>query len=110
MQDYKEFVEGKYFDGKIYINNGKTLYKSLNFKKSSICSCFGLSCKLFKIADKAKKLQMKNNLSGDLSQFGGEVILTNKGEIILIKQQKDPTDLIAKEEIELAIESHQKQN
>lgn len=99
MTDYQSFKDEGYFNGKIYINEGKSLYKNLNLKKSKgCCDLYGMSCRLFKIASKAKEKKMENNLKGDKLQYGGELIIKND-VVLLLRSQKDPTDLIEKEEI-----------
>lgn len=100
LVDYEEFKNGNYFKGDVFINQGKSIYSDLNLKKNGCCNCFGLTCKLFSIGSKAKEKKITNNLSGDLSQNGGEFIVDRSGLLLLSKLQVDPTDKISYEELE----------
>lgn len=108
--DYEEFKNGNYFKGDIYINEGKSIYSDLNLKKNGCCNCFGLSCKLFSIGSKAKDRKMTNNLSGDLSQNGGEFILDRTGLLLLSKMQAEPTDKLTLEDLEEVVTAYKKYN
>lgn len=103
LEDYDEFKKGQYFSGQIYIDQGKSIYSELKLKKSGCYNCFGLSCKLFKIAKLARAKNMTNNFEGDKKQNGGEFIVTKSGKLLLSLPQKEATDVIQKEEIEAVI-------
>lgn len=101
----EEFKKENYFkDNPIYINEGKSIYSNLNLKRNSIFNCYGMSCKLFKMASKGKKDSIKNDLSGDKYQNGGEIALMNDGSIIDFIPQKEPTDRMSFKQLENLLE------
>ena len=101
----EEFKKENYFkNNPIYINEGKSIYKNLKFKKNSICNCYGLSCKLLKMASLGKKDKIKNDLSGDKSQNGGEIAVISDGSIIQITPQDDPTAHMSLKDLEDLLE------
>lgn len=101
--DYHDFVEGKFFDGPIYINDSKSIYYELNMTKNNCCNCWGCTCSMFSIGDKAKKKGIRNNCSGDKSQNGGDFLIKRNGQVLFKFVQGTPADCITQNDLEYAI-------
>ncbi|XP_042865833.1 prostamide/prostaglandin F synthase-like [Penaeus japonicus] len=91
----EEFIEGKFFDGELYIDTDKKNYKALNFKN---LSALGLIPALIaKVARdtvrKAKQMGISGDMKGDKMQTGGLLVVSPKGEKILYEfKQENPAD------------------
>ncbi|CAH8585243.1 unnamed protein product [Schistosoma rodhaini] len=73
----KEFLDGHYFDGDLYLDRERKTYKALEYKKVSACSGF---CSLLTKAgrslnSKAKAANIPGNMSGDGWQTGGLLVV-----------------------------------
>jgi hypothetical protein len=101
--DLEDFKKEKNFSGPIYINEGKSVYSSLNFKTNSCWNCYGITCKLLKMASKGKEKKITNNLSGDKSQNGGEAAVLKDGTVVFLKLQDDPTDVMTYKDLEYLV-------
>lgn len=91
----EEFVEGKFFDGELYIDQDKKAFKSLNFKRLNILNLakYMISSKARQIMDKGKKMAVGGNVSGDGWQNGGLMVVEAKGSDILFDfKQENPAD------------------
>ncbi|CAH8569437.1 unnamed protein product [Schistosoma guineensis] len=87
----KEFVDGHYFDGDLYLDPERKTYKALEYKKVSACSGF---CSLLTKAgrslnSKAKAANIPGNMTGDGWQTGGLLVVEKGGKVLYHFEQKE---------------------
>ncbi|KAM6946984.1 prostamide/prostaglandin F synthase [Lycodopsis pacificus] len=102
----KEFMEGGFFEGSIYVDEHKTCYKDLGFKRYTALSVVpaALGKKVRDAAAKANAEGIKGNFSGDLLQSGGMLIVAKGGEKVLLHFIQDsPGDRVPLEDISKAL-------
>jgi len=76
----QEFIQGKYFDGDIYVDDGKKSYQSLDFKTMSFIQLFQLlSIKAGTALASAIALGLGGNMDGDKWQLGGCLVVEKGG-------------------------------
>lgn len=90
----EEFVEGKFFDGELYLDTKKESYKALGFKRIGF---FGAVSSIFtgkakELMAEAKKENMGGNLKGDGYQNGGTVVVGAGGKLLFSYSQDQPSD------------------
>lgn len=76
----EEFVEAGYFDGPIYIDAEKRVYKALGASRASVFSIAKPS--MWKAAARAKKKGFTGNMAGDGFQMGGLMVLEPNGAMV----------------------------
>ncbi|KAM9813821.1 prostamide/prostaglandin F synthase [Neosynchiropus ocellatus] len=102
----KEFKDGGFFKGSIYVDEQKKCYKDLGFKRYSAISVVpaALGKKVRDAAAKANADGITGNFSGDLLQSGGMLIVAKGGEKVLLHFIQDsPGDHVALEDISKAL-------
>lgn len=102
----KEFKDGGFFKGDIYIDEKKQCYKDLGFKRYNAINVVpaAMGKKVREIASKASAEGIQGNFSGDLLQSGGMLIIAKGGEKVLLHFiQKSPADNPPLEEITKAL-------
>lgn len=102
----KEFKEGGFFKGSIYLDEQKKSYKDLGFKRYTAISVVpaALTKKVRDVAAKAKADGIQGNFSGDLLQSGGMLIVAKGGEKVLLHFIQDsPGDYLPLEDISKAL-------
>ncbi|CAJ1050522.1 prostamide/prostaglandin F synthase [Xyrichtys novacula] len=102
----KEFKEGEYFKGSIYMDVEKKTYKDLGFKRYTAISVVpaAMAKKVRDVAAKAKAGGIQGNFSGDLLQSGGMLIVAKGGEKVLLHFIQDsPGDHVPLEDITKAL-------
>ncbi|XP_028262010.1 prostamide/prostaglandin F synthase [Parambassis ranga] len=102
----KEFKEGGYFKGSVYVDEQKKTYKDLGFKRYTAISVVpaALGKKVRDAAAKASAEGIQGNFSGDLLQSGGMLIVAKGGEKVLLHFIQDsPGDLVPLEDITKAL-------
>ncbi|KAM9361228.1 prostamide/prostaglandin F synthase [Symphorus nematophorus] len=102
----KEFKDGKFFKGAIYIDEQKKSYKELRLKRYTAISVVpaAMGKKVRDIAAKAKADGIQGNFSGDLLQSGGMLIVAKGGEKVLLHYIQDsPGDLVPLDDISKAL-------
>ncbi|XP_068568374.1 prostamide/prostaglandin F synthase [Cebidichthys violaceus] len=102
----KEFMEGGFFKGSIYVDEHKTSYKDLGFKRYTALSVLpaALGKKVRDAAAKANAEGIKGNFSGDLLQSGGMLIVAKGGEKVLLHFIQDsPGDHVPLEDVSKAL-------
>ncbi|TNN13785.1 Prostamide/prostaglandin F synthase isoform 2 [Schistosoma japonicum] len=87
----KEFLDGHYFDGDLYLDPERMTYKALGYKKVSPCSgAISLFSKAARaLNSKAKAAKIPGNLSGDGWQTGGLLVVEKGGKILYYYEQKE---------------------
>ncbi|NP_001087128.1 prostamide/prostaglandin F synthase [Xenopus laevis] len=98
----KEFLDGNFFNGELYIDDSKQSYKDLGFKRYSALSVIpaALGKKVRDIVTKANADGVQGNFSGDLLQSGGMLIVSKGGEKVLLHFIQDsPGDYVPLETI-----------
>ncbi|KAI5622936.1 prostamide/prostaglandin F synthase, partial [Silurus asotus] len=93
----KEFMDGGFFKGDIYIDETKQCYKELGFKRYNAFNLLpaALGKQVREIASKASNEGIQGNFSGDLLQSGGMLIVAKGGEKVLLHFiQETPGDLV----------------
>uniref|UniRef100_A0A8C5PGM6 Prostamide/prostaglandin F synthase n=1 Tax=Leptobrachium leishanense TaxID=445787 RepID=A0A8C5PGM6_9ANUR len=109
----KEFLDGNFFSGEIYIDEAKQSYKELGFKRTqsreegrkynalSIVPA-ALGKKVRDVVTKANTIGIQGNFHGDLLQSGGILIVSKGGDKVLLHFIQDspgdhlPLETIAK--------------
>ncbi|XP_010880285.1 prostamide/prostaglandin F synthase [Esox lucius] len=102
----KEFSEGGFFKGDLYIDEKKQCYKDLGFKRYTALSLVpaALGKKVRDAAAKAKAQGIQGNFSGDLLQSGGMLIVTKGGgQVLLHFVQDSPGDDLPLDDITKAL-------
>ncbi|XP_049631353.1 prostamide/prostaglandin F synthase [Suncus etruscus] len=98
----REFLDGRYFAGELYLDETKRFYKELGFRRYSSLSILpaALGKPVREVAAKAKAVGIEGNLSGDLLQSGGLLVVTKGGDQVLLHfVQKSPGDYVPQEQI-----------
>nr|XP_004657774.1 prostamide/prostaglandin F synthase isoform X2 [Jaculus jaculus] len=98
----QEFLDGGYFSGELYLDESKQFYKELGFKRYNSLSILpaALGKPVRDLAAKAKAVGIHGNLSGDLLQSGGMLVVSKGGEKVLLHfVQKSPGDYVPQENI-----------
>ncbi|XP_058530399.1 prostamide/prostaglandin F synthase [Ochotona princeps] len=98
----QEFLDGGYFSGELYLDETKQLYKELGFKRYNSLSILpaALGKPVRDLAAKAKAVGIQGNLSGDLLQSGGLLVVSKGGDQVLLHfVQKSPGDYLPRESI-----------
>lgn len=110
--DYEEFEQGKFVKGgKIYIDEVKETYKSLDFGSKSIFSLYGmLNPDIYRKSSEAKAKGITGNMRGDGTQLGGTLIVDNKGDVIFIHEQKTYSDFPKEQDLFDAVQSYVEKN
>ncbi|ROT73689.1 prostaglandin F synthase [Penaeus vannamei] len=91
----EEFIEGKFFDGELYIDTDKKNYKALNFKNLGVLAMIpALVAKVARdTVRKAKQMGISGDMKGDKMQTGGLLVVSPKGEKVLYEfKQENPAD------------------
>lgn len=90
----KEFYDAKHFAGELFYDPEKKSYKDMNYRRYNVLNVLGgaLGSKSRELANLAGKEGLKGNLSGDLMQTGGMLIVKKGGEVLLDFKQKDASD------------------
>lgn len=102
----KEFKEGGFFKGSIYVDEQKQCYKDLGFKRYTALSIVPVAVgkKVRDVAAKAKADGIQGNFSGDLLQSGGMLIVAKGGEKVLLHFIQDsPGDYLPLQDISKAL-------
>ncbi|XP_034022131.1 prostamide/prostaglandin F synthase [Thalassophryne amazonica] len=102
----KEFIEGGFFKGSLFIDEKKKTYNDLDFKRYTALSVVPavLGSKVRDAIAKAKAVGIQGNFSGDLLQSGGMLIVAKGGEKVLLHFIQDsPGDYIPLNDISKAL-------
>ncbi|XP_004695324.2 PREDICTED: prostamide/prostaglandin F synthase [Condylura cristata] len=86
----------------LYLDESKQIYKELGFKRYSGLSILpaALGKPVRDVAAKAKAVGIQGNLSGDLLQSGGLLVVTKGGDKVLLHfVQKSPGDYVPQESV-----------
>ncbi|XP_058160591.1 prostamide/prostaglandin F synthase [Dasypus novemcinctus] len=98
----QQFLEGGYFAGELYLDESKQFYRELGFKRYNGLSILpaALGKPVRDVAAKAKAAGIPGNLSGDLLQSGGLLVVSKGGEQVLLHfVQESPGDYAPRESI-----------
>lgn len=87
----KEFMDGQYFKGDLYIDEKKQCYKDLGFKRYNALNLLpaALGQKVRQIVTQANKDGISGNFTGDVMQSGGLLIVNKGGEKVLFHFVQD---------------------
>lgn len=91
----EEFMEGKFFDGELYIDTNKKSFKDLKFKKLGFLNMVPalISRVAREAVRKGKAWKVGGDMKGDAFQNGGLLVVAPKGEKILFEfKQQNPAD------------------
>ncbi|KAA0707503.1 Prostamide/prostaglandin F synthase [Triplophysa tibetana] len=102
----KEFTDGGFLKGEIYIDEKKQCYKDLGFKRYNAINIVpaAMGKKVREIASKASAEGIQGNFSGDLLQSGGMLVVAKGGEKVLMHfVQNTPGDNASLEDIAKAL-------
>ncbi|XP_075460997.1 prostamide/prostaglandin F synthase [Ascaphus truei] len=98
----KEFLDGNFFSGDVYLDETKQCYKDLGFKRYNALSIVpaALGKKVRDVASKANADGVQGNFLGDLLQSGGMLIVNKGGENVMLHFVQDsPGDHVPLETI-----------
>lgn len=85
----EEYVEGKYWTGDLYVDDGKKVYKALNLRSLGLLNGFGmLDRRVYEADSAAKKAGVTGNLKGDGFQLGATFVIKKGGELTLEFRQQ----------------------
>lgn len=97
----EEFVEGKFFDGELYIDLKKEAFQSLGFKRlgffAAVGSIFGKKAK--ELMSEAKSNDISGNMKGDGFQNGGTLVISPGNKVLLSFKQEAPSDHVEPEDV-----------
>ncbi|KAJ8400728.1 hypothetical protein AAFF_G00394970 [Aldrovandia affinis] len=102
----KEFQDGGFFKGELYIDEKKQTYKDLGFKRYNALTLVpaALGKKVRNVVTKANAEGIQGNFSGDLLQSGGMIIVAKGGEKVLLHFVQDsPGDYVPLEDVVKAL-------
>ncbi|KAJ8259104.1 hypothetical protein COCON_G00181160 [Conger conger] len=102
----KEFQDGGFFKGELFIDEKKQTYKEMGFKRYNALNVVpaALGKKVRNIVTKANAEGIPGNFSGDLLQSGGMAIIAQGGEQVLLHFAQDsPGDYVPLENIVKAL-------
>lgn len=94
----QEFIDGGYFDGEVFVDEGKKSYRDLGYKRFSIISIWtALLSRISRAAmSEAKRHNISGNYSGDGFQNGGVLIIDKGGSKVLLNhREENPGDNVA---------------
>ncbi|XP_046547532.1 prostamide/prostaglandin F synthase-like, partial [Haliotis rubra] len=97
----EEFVEGKFFNGELYIDLKKQCYKDLGFRRLGVFSLFPaiFAKKARDAMSQAKTEKIEGNFKGDGMQNGGTVVVAKGGKVLLNFKQENPADHVDPNEV-----------
>ena len=97
----EEFIEGKFFDGELYIDMNKETFKAMDFKRMSKGGLFsavaGKAARTFQ--KRAKKLNLGGDIKGDWYQFGGALVVDDNGKDLFLFKQKTAAEHAENEDL-----------
>jgi len=90
----EEFIEGKFFQGDLYINEKKQSYNELGFKRFGFLGLFpAVLSRLSRAAQsRAKSLGLGGNMAGDGYQNGGALVVSESGATLFHYVQEEAAD------------------
>jgi prostamide/prostaglandin F2alpha synthase len=91
----REFVEGQFFDGEVYIDEQKQTYRDLGYKRFNWISIWKaiLSAVSRRAHSEARARNLSGNLAGDGLQNGGLLIVAKGGGQVLLNHcEETPGD------------------
>ncbi|XP_074655307.1 prostamide/prostaglandin F synthase-like [Tubulanus polymorphus] len=97
----QEFVDGKFFDGELYIDTKKECYKKMGFKRFNFFNVFPavFSKNARDSANQAKEQNISGNFKGDGMQNGGTLVVKKGGELLLRWNQENPADHVPLQDV-----------
>ncbi len=98
----QEFIDGKFFDGELYIDSKKQSYNDLGFERFGFLGLFpAILSSLSRAAQgRAKALGLGGNMAGDGYQNGGAIVVEKGGEQTLLHyKQKEAADHVSNSEV-----------
>jgi len=107
----QEFMDGKFFDGDLFIDTEKKCFKDMSFKRYGMLNLIpALFAKTSRDAvAEAKAANLGGDLKGDYYQVGGTLVVTKGGDKVLLchKQESladhvDPSEVLKSLNIEVA--------
>jgi prostamide/prostaglandin F2alpha synthase len=97
----EEFVERKFWDGELYIDEKKKSFQDLGFKRFSLLSLprYLLSKIARDATSKGKERNLGGDLKGDAFQNGGLLVVEKGGKVLYSFIQENPADHAQNEDI-----------
>ena len=108
----KEFIDGKFFDGDLFIDIEKKCFKDMNYKRYGILNLIpALFSKTSRDAvSEAKAANLGGDLKGDYYQVGGTLVVAKGGEKVLFSHKQealadhvDPSEVLKSLNIEVTL-------
>eukprot|EP00696_Hemimastix_kukwesjijk_P003156 gnl/Hemi2/13869_TR4716_c0_g1_i1.p2 gnl/Hemi2/13869_TR4716_c0_g1~~gnl/Hemi2/13869_TR4716_c0_g1_i1.p2 ORF type:complete len:126 (+),score=36.32 gnl/Hemi2/13869_TR4716_c0_g1_i1:325-702(+) len=85
----EEFVEGKFFNGELYLDEGAKSYKVLNLPRKTIWSLYGmLDPRLYIAGSRARNAGVSGNFKGNGLQLGATFIVDAGGQRVLFDHRQ----------------------
>jgi len=97
----EQFLNGKFFDGEVYVDEGRHLYKAIGARRLSFVPA------LIKLANSStrqlindgKRLSVTGDMRGDKFQLGGLIIAKEGGKMVLQHMQREYADFPSNQQI-----------
>jgi len=98
----EQFVEGKFWDGELYIDTKKEAYQKLGFRRMNLFNVFPavFSKKSREVSSEGRTDKVGGDFKGDGMQNGGSMIVSAGGkECLLFFKQENPGDHVPLEDV-----------
>lgn len=98
----QEFIDGGFFDGEVYVDEGKKTYRDLGYKRFTFLSIWAalLSRVTRAAVSESKRQNISGNFSGDGLQNGGVLIVDKGGNKVLLNHhEENPGDHVSNDTV-----------
>ncbi|XP_067945952.1 prostamide/prostaglandin F synthase-like [Watersipora subatra] len=85
----EQFVEGKFFDGELYIDTKKQCYKDMGYKRMSFFATIGQLFTKEARNSYSESGKLGGDLKGDGYQNGGTIVVEKGGKLLLSYVQEN---------------------
>jgi len=97
----EDFIKGNFWNGDLYIDDNKSMYKTIGFSRFSMMGALGAAIdkETRNINSQAGKVGITGNLKGDKLQLGGLLIVEKGGKVLKYYKQVKASDYLKNSEI-----------
>lgn len=110
----QEFIDGKFFDGDLFVDIEKKCFKDLSYKRYGVMNLIpAMFAKTSRDAiAEAKAANLGGNLQGDYYQVGGTLVVSKGGDKVLLSHKQesladhvDPSEVLKSLQIDVPVKS-----